>query len=183
VITVVFAMQTACTHANVCVYTCRSNNKVLACDLLSNWHILQGHLQQCCALQDIYFQGGFGTMQWIDPSKYVATQPDNIVCYHPHETIDMLNSKYKDKLERLFNKDCVEHCDAAVISIDARGMDVRVRHMRECSMHRVPYDALVQTPSEAARAVERALAAELHSGVGGVVGDAAEDAPGPCADA
>jgi hypothetical protein len=169
-------------------------------------------------LQDIYFQGGFGTMQWIEarvqccparhsgPSgrgttmvhlasacrallyaavavvsatsckidslargrssvivratqvdKYAAEEPDKIVLCHPHETLDRLTTDYKDALAAAFKGDAAE-CDAAVISIDARGMDVRVRHGWECSMHRVPFDALVQKPDEAARAVERALA-------------------------
>jgi hypothetical protein len=113
-------------------------------------------------LRDIYFVGGFGTMQWINIHEYASMSPDNIVLFHPHETIDMLSAKFGDMLARVFWEKELEgqgdSGDAAVISIDARGIDVRVRHEWECTMHRLTFDALVQTPDEALRAVDRALA-------------------------
>lgn len=30
-------------------------------------------------ISDIYFVGGFGTVQWVDVCDYVAAQPDDIV--------------------------------------------------------------------------------------------------------
>ena len=50
-----------------------------------------------------------------------------------------------------------ERGDAAVISIDARGIDVRLRRRWECTMHRLPFDARVSTPAEAVRAVDRSI--------------------------
>ena len=112
-------------------------------------------------LQDIYFVGGFGTMQWIDIEDYTTAKPDSIVLYHPHETIEHLSDKFGDRLIGMFSpagSGEEKGADASVISIDARGMDVRVRYRWECTMHRLPFDALVQTPAEAERAVDRALA-------------------------
>jgi hypothetical protein len=120
-------------------------------------------------IQDIYFVGGFGTMQWVDIQRYANESPDAIVLYHPHETLDMLTIRYGEDLVDAFkgapgvpadgsyDESGQEHWDAAVISIDARGLDVRIRKRWECTMHRLPFDARVRTPSEATRAVERAI--------------------------
>jgi hypothetical protein len=117
------------------------------------------------ALRDIYFVGGFGTVAWIDCSAYATTRPDAIVMYHPHETIEMLSDRFGTALARHFAArvdvgDGVlgsEAPTASVISIDAVGIDVRLRHAWECTVHRLPFQCKVQTPDEAARAVEAAL--------------------------
>lgn len=49
-------------------------------------------------IRDIYFVGGFGTMSWIDPAEYANTRPDNIVTYHPQETIDALTARFSSAL-------------------------------------------------------------------------------------
>lgn len=49
-------------------------------------------------IRDIYFVGGFGTMSWIDPEEYAGTRPDNIVTYHPQETIDALTARFSAEL-------------------------------------------------------------------------------------
>jgi len=36
---------------------------------------------------DIYFVGGFGTVQFIDVDEYKGTRPDAIVMDHPHQTL------------------------------------------------------------------------------------------------
>lgn len=59
-----------------------------------------------------------------------------------------------------------ERGDAAVISIDARGIDVRLRRRWECTMHRLPFDARVSTPAEAVRAVERSIRVLRGAGAG-----------------
>ena len=38
-------------------------------------------------LLDIYFVGGFGTVQFIDVDEYKGTRPDAIVMDHPHQTL------------------------------------------------------------------------------------------------
>ena len=158
--------------------------------------LLLGSITRVC-LQDIYFQGGFGTMQWIDAAEYAQQEPDAIVLCHPHETLDLLTSTFGPRLVLAFHSHVEErqqagagvaasarhsdaaaktweeggssaepagaaaegaaNCDAAVISIDARGMDVRVRRGWRCSMHRLPFDSRVETPAQAQQAVERAL--------------------------
>ena len=38
---------------------------------------------------DIYFVGGFGTVQWIDPLEYTSCQPDTVVLNDPHTTLQV----------------------------------------------------------------------------------------------
>lgn len=38
-------------------------------------------------ISDIYFVGGFGTVQWVDVADYMATTPDSIVAVNPQQTI------------------------------------------------------------------------------------------------
>ena len=40
-------------------------------------------------ISDIYFVGGFGTVQWVDVADYMATMPDSIVAADPQETISV----------------------------------------------------------------------------------------------
>ena len=41
-------------------------------------------------ISDIYFVGGFGTVQWVDVGDYVAANPDQIVRSQPHQTLQVL---------------------------------------------------------------------------------------------
>ena len=38
-------------------------------------------------ISDIYFVGGFGTVQWVDITEYTAVKPDNIVMATPNKTL------------------------------------------------------------------------------------------------
>lgn len=38
-------------------------------------------------ISDIYFVGGFGTVQWVDITEYTAVKPDNIVMASPNKTL------------------------------------------------------------------------------------------------
>ena len=40
-------------------------------------------------ISDIYFVGGFGTVQWVDVADYIATKPDSIVAAEPQQTISV----------------------------------------------------------------------------------------------
>lgn len=43
-------------------------------------------------ISDIYFVGGFGTVQWVDVAEYVASKPDQIVADDPHHTLQVGDS-------------------------------------------------------------------------------------------
>ena len=40
-------------------------------------------------ISDIYFVGGFGTVQWVDVGEYTAAKPDEIVADDPHHTLQV----------------------------------------------------------------------------------------------
>ena len=40
---------------------------------------------------DIFFVGGFGTVQWVDPHEYAGTRPDAVVADKPHKTLQVSN--------------------------------------------------------------------------------------------
>ena len=40
-------------------------------------------------ISDIYFVGGFGTIQWVDVAEYIDTQPDAVVVDDPHKTLQV----------------------------------------------------------------------------------------------
>ena len=40
-------------------------------------------------ISDIYFVGGFGTVQWVDVGDYVAATPDQIVRSKPLQTLQV----------------------------------------------------------------------------------------------
>jgi hypothetical protein len=42
-------------------------------------------------ISDIYFVGGFGTVQWVDVAEYVAAKPDEIVTSDTHHTLQVLS--------------------------------------------------------------------------------------------
>ena len=41
-------------------------------------------------ISDIYFVGGFGTVQWVDVGDYVAATPDQIVKSKPLQTLQVM---------------------------------------------------------------------------------------------
>jgi hypothetical protein len=116
-------------------------------------------------IRDIYFVGGFGTVQWIDVAEYSSSKPDSIVTYHPHETISALSSKYGRDLVQHFSGKSPEDgasfgLEASVISIDSQGVDVRVKNGWDSAVHRLTFPFKVHTPEEAAKAMRMALGVE-----------------------
>lgn len=43
-------------------------------------------------ITDIYFVGGFGTVQWIDVDEYLGSAPDAIATNHPLRTLQVGDS-------------------------------------------------------------------------------------------
>eukprot|EP00775_Hariotina_reticulata_P007132 gene7132-7347_t len=107
-------------------------------------------------ITDIYFVGGFGTVQWIDVKEYLSSAPDAIATNSPGRTLQVLNETFahdlKEYLSPHFSLD-----DAAFISIDATGADVRVRLGSEFNVERLGFDSKVNTLDEAINAVKGAL--------------------------
>lgn len=107
---------------------------------------------------DIYFVGGFGTVQWLDVEEYAAAQPDAIVVQNPNATLQALNQTYSEALRAaLSGAPGAAADDAAFISIDKRGADVRVRRGGDYSVERFGFDVQVDSLDDAMQAVQRIL--------------------------
>ncbi|XP_051148061.1 uncharacterized protein LOC127263130 isoform X2 [Andrographis paniculata] len=79
-------------------------------------------------ISDIYFIGGFGTVAWVDVKEYEALKPDKIAVDGGEQNLKELNAMFSKPLKELLCKEA-EVDDAALISIDSRGVDIRVRQV------------------------------------------------------
>ncbi|CAI7856646.1 unnamed protein product [Closterium sp. NIES-53] len=83
-------------------------------------------MQQIC---DIYFVGGFGTVAWIDVKDYLAATPDAIVLHDTEAILHELNVRLGSDLKCQLASILPQPVDDALfISIDGKGVDIRVRH-------------------------------------------------------
>ena len=140
------------------------------------------------SITDIYFVGGFGTVQWVNVEEYCAAVPDSIVTRTPHsspeKTLQALNTAFGAQLPRLLRLQ--SRADAAAasasgaaaakesgaeealcVSIDRGGVDVRTRAKGALSMERLRFAAGVESEEGALAAmaalVEAAAKAEHHA--------------------
>lgn len=95
---------------------------------------------------DIYFVGGFGTVQWVGTEEYTKAQPDKIVLKHPNHTLQVLNQTFSGSLRDMLSQSQSSPVDdAAFISIDRLGADVRIRRGGDYSVERFGFDSPVET--------------------------------------
>lgn len=104
---------------------------------------------------DIYFVGGFGTVQWVDVSQYTSTQPDSIVIDSPQRTLQALNTAFAEELRLALARPGGSPADdAAIISIDSLGADIRLRIGGEYSVERIGFNDRVRTETDAHAALK-----------------------------
>ncbi|KAL3161142.1 hypothetical protein ABBQ38_009517 [Trebouxia sp. C0009 RCD-2024] len=115
-------------------------------------------------ISDIYFVGGFGTVQWVDVADYMATKPDSIVAADPQETISGLNAQFEGSLKKLLCRKLRPHVDEAIlISIDKLGADVRVRVGSDYSVERIGWQKHVHTQAEAMQEMEELISLDNNA--------------------
>ncbi|KAJ4894193.1 Pyridoxamine 5'-phosphate oxidase family protein [Raphanus sativus] len=90
-------------------------------------------------ISDIYFIGGFGTVAWVDVKEYEALQPDKIAVDGGEHNLKELNAIFSKPLRELLSSES-EVDDAALISIDSKGIDVRVRQGAQFNVQRLPFE-------------------------------------------
>ncbi|KAJ6818996.1 uncharacterized protein M6B38_404865 [Iris pallida] len=102
------------------------------------------------SISDIYFIGGFGTVQWVDVKEYETLQPDKIAADGGEQNLKELNAIFSKPLRKILSTEA-EIDDAALISIDSKGIDIRVRQGAQsaCRMQETPAGA--ELPSNALR--------------------------------
>jgi hypothetical protein len=132
-------------------------------------------------ITDIYFVGGFGTVQWVEVPEYRRASPDRIVTRSgrdsPESTLAALNAAFGAQLPRLLaapgrvappaaaarGAAPPAHAgppdEALLVSVDRAGVDVRVRRGGAMAVERLRFPAPVDTPEEAAAQMRAMLAA------------------------
>ncbi|KAL3632809.1 hypothetical protein CASFOL_025793 [Castilleja foliolosa] len=110
---------------------------------------------------DIYFIGGFGTVAWVDVKEYEAIQPDKIAVDGGEQNLKELNAMFSKPLKELLSKED-EVDDAALISIDSKGVDIRVRQGAQFNVQRISFEEghTVETVDEA----KKELSKLIHKG-------------------
>ncbi|KAL0719048.1 hypothetical protein Bca4012_068372 [Brassica carinata] len=93
-----------------------------------NFHYFRMH-----NISDIYFIGGFGTVAWVDVKEYEALQRIRLLL------MVELNAIFSKPLRELLSTES-EVDDAALISIDSRGIDVRVRQGAQFNIQRLAFE-------------------------------------------
>ncbi|XP_074559407.1 non-canonical heme oxygenase HOZ, chloroplastic-like isoform X2 [Curcuma longa] len=109
-------------------------------------------------ISDIYFIGGFGTVAWIDVKEYEATQPDKIAADGGEQSLKELNVIFSKPLKELLSTE-TEIDDAALISIDSKGTDIRVRQGAQFNIQRLSFEVehSVETLDEAKKALQKII--------------------------
>ncbi|XP_052175699.1 uncharacterized protein LOC127790298 isoform X2 [Diospyros lotus] len=105
-------------------------------------------------ISDIYFIGGFGTVAWVDVKEYEAVQPDKIAVDGGEQNLKELNAIFSTPLKELLSME-IEVDDAALISIDSKGTDIRVRQGAQFNIQRLSFEEghAVETLEEAKSAL------------------------------
>ncbi|KAG0482112.1 hypothetical protein HPP92_010196 [Vanilla planifolia] len=107
-------------------------------------------------ISDIYFIGGFGTVQWIDVREYENTQPDKIAADGGEQNLKELNAIFSKSLKEILLTEG-EIDDVALISIDSKGTNIRVRQGAQFNIQRLSFEEEdgVETLEEAKKALQR----------------------------
>ncbi|XP_076891173.1 non-canonical heme oxygenase HOZ, chloroplastic-like [Bidens hawaiensis] len=115
-------------------------------------------------ISDIYFIGGFGTVAWVNVKEYEDLRPDKIAVDGGEHNLKELNALFSKPLKDLLSLE-TEVDDAALISIDSKGTDVRVRQGAQFNIQRLAFEEGhgVETLEEA----KTALWNVIHRGRGG----------------
>ena len=103
---------------------------------------------------DIYFVGGFGTVQWVDPEEFMSSQPDKVVL-GGNFNLAYLNETYNNIKDIIGESGEVD--DAAFISVDSLGADVRIRRGGEYSVERLGWVNRVESLEDACRELEQMM--------------------------
>ncbi|THG13539.1 hypothetical protein TEA_012111 [Camellia sinensis var. sinensis] len=113
-------------------------------------------------ISDIYFIGGFGTVAWVDVKEYEALQPDKIAVDGGEQNLKELNAIFSKPLKGLLSAE-IEVDDAALISIDSKGTDIRVRQGAQFNIQRLSFEEgnAVETLEEAKAALWKLIHKDL----------------------
>ena len=87
-------------------------------------HLPLNRFFRMARIHDVLFEGGFGTVQFLSPGDYLGAAPDAVAAAGAPAAIAALNARFGGALAKRFGA-----AEAAVISVDALGVDVRLHHV------------------------------------------------------
>ncbi|CAN8303079.1 unnamed protein product [Cochlearia groenlandica] len=118
-----------------------------------NFHYFRMH-----NISDIYFIGGFGTVAWVNVNEYESLEPDKIAVDGCEHNLKELNAMFSKPLRELVSIE-TEVDDAAIISIDSKGIDIRVRQGAQFNIQRLAFEENhgVETLEEAKSALWKVM--------------------------
>ena len=126
---------------------------------------------QMANISDIYFVGGYGTVSWVNTENYETAIPDSIVL-SSSKTLRMLNDVYSTSVRMMFSSGRAKADEAIIISVDRRGVDVRVRYGAVLKVHRLRFAYDVSSEEQAAGELQRITSTRgtsgKHVGIGGI---------------
>ncbi|XP_042495954.1 uncharacterized protein LOC122075113 isoform X2 [Macadamia integrifolia] len=110
------------------------------------------------SISDIYFIGGFGTVAWVDVKEYETLKPDKIAADGGEQNLKELNAIFSKPLRELLSTE-TEVDDAAFISVDSKGTDIRVRQGAQFNIQRISFEEghAVETLEEAKAALHKLI--------------------------
>jgi len=82
---------------------------------------------------DVLFVGGYGTVTWINPKDYKGAEPDFILEDMSH-VIKTCNETFAHSIKKVVNAD-----DVVFISVDKKGVELRVREGMEDTVRRLVF--------------------------------------------
>ena len=102
---------------------------------------------------DVYFVGGFGTVSWVGGKKYREAQPDRVLTGELHNTLRHLNDKYAKALQGTLPGSE----DVQIISIDEKGVEIRLRVGGEYGIRRITFESPVHGSEDARAELDKFL--------------------------
>jgi putative heme iron utilization protein len=102
---------------------------------------------------DVYYVGGFGVMGWVSASEYYTAQPDPLADVAT-DIVQHMNNDHADALVALARTNAgIESQEAAMISIDRLGFQVRLKTHDGIRGARIAFLREVRSPAEARQAL------------------------------
>ncbi|KAH0459506.1 hypothetical protein IEQ34_012320 [Dendrobium chrysotoxum] len=142
----------------VVLISCPPHESEVSLSTIVNKHVtvLNAVFNYLMHFRDIYFIGGFGTVQWIDVKDYEDIQPDKIAADGGEQNLKELNAIFSKPLKAILSTEG-EIDDVAFISIDSKGTDVRVRQGAQFNIQRLSFEEEhgVHTLEDAKKALQR----------------------------
>lgn len=101
---------------------------------------------------DVLFVGGYGTVTWITPEQYAAAEPDFIL-----QDLSQVVHECNQRFSRSIRKLMPEADDVVFISVDKRGVELRVRIGSEDTVRRIKFNEHCYSAEDVVKQLEEII--------------------------